>query len=180
MIYSYNYQKLRKISLEEAITQNLEVCLFVFLNKQWLYSIKCTWYIQRHDQGEGGTIDMSVSVLDTRVTRCDMWSPKHEKYIQEMRQDGEFKQSKTRMGCVCVCVCVCVWVYIYIYIYIWKQMEVVEWKIQKLKIGTSLVVQWLGICLPLQGKQVRFLVWEDSESLRATGPMYPNYWSLHA
>ena len=34
MIYSYNYQKLRKISLEEAITQNLEVCLFVFLNKQ--------------------------------------------------------------------------------------------------------------------------------------------------
>ena len=30
-----------------------------------------------------------------------------------MRQDGEFKQSKTRMGCVCVCVYVCEYIYIY-------------------------------------------------------------------
>ena len=27
--------------------------------------------------------------------------------------------------------------------------------------GASLVVQWLRICLPMQGTQVRALVWED-------------------
>ena len=28
--------------------------------------------------------------------------------------------------------------------------------------GTSLVVQWLRICLPMQGTRVQSLVWEDS------------------
>ena len=28
-------------------------------------------------------------------------------------------------------------------------------------LGTSLVVQWLRICLPMQGTQVQFLGWED-------------------
>ena len=28
-------------------------------------------------------------------------------------------------------------------------------------IGASLVAQWLGICLPMQGTRVRALVWED-------------------
>ena len=27
--------------------------------------------------------------------------------------------------------------------------------------GASLVVQWLRICLPMQGTRVRALVWED-------------------
>ena len=32
--------------------------------------------------------------------------------------------------------------------------------------GTSLVIQWLGICLPTQGTWVRSLVWEDSTRWR--------------
>ena len=33
---------------------------------------------------------------------------------------------------------------------------------------TSLLTQWLGICLPVQGSWVRFLVWEDSTCCRET------------
>ena len=34
---------------------------------------------------------------------------------------------------------------------------------------TSMVLQWLGICLPMQGTQVQFLVWEDSTHPQALG-----------
>ena len=30
-------------------------------------------------------------------------------------------------------------------------------------------------CLPMQGSQVQFLVWEDSTFCRATKPVYHNY-----
>ena len=40
---------------------------------------------------------------------------------------------------------------------------------------TSLVVQWLRIHPPMQGTQVRILVWEDSTSRRATKPMCRSY-----
>ena len=43
--------------------------------------------------------------------------------------------------------------------------------------GTSLVVQWIRICLSMQGTQVWSLVWEDSTCLGATKPMDHNYWS---
>ena len=46
--------------------------------------------------------------------------------------------------------------------------------------GTSLVVQWLRICLPMQGTQVQSLVGEDSTWFRATKPVHHNYWSLRA
>ena len=42
-------------------------------------------------------------------------------------------------------------------------------------IGTSLVVQWLRICLPMQGTWVRALVPEDPTCRRATKPMRHNY-----
>ena len=42
---------------------------------------------------------------------------------------------------------------------------------------TSLVVQWLRICLPMQGTRVRSLVEEDPTRLRATRPEHHNYWS---
>ena len=42
-------------------------------------------------------------------------------------------------------------------------------------IGTSLVAQWLRICLPLQGTWVRSLVWEDPTCHRATKPVRHNY-----
>ena len=41
--------------------------------------------------------------------------------------------------------------------------------------GTSLVAQWLRICLPMQGTQVQALVWEDSTCRRATEPVRHNY-----
>ena len=39
----------------------------------------------------------------------------------------------------------------------------------------SLVAQWLRICLPMQGTQVRALVWEDPTCCRATKPVCHNY-----
>ena len=41
--------------------------------------------------------------------------------------------------------------------------------------GTSLVTQWLRICLPMQGLQVRALVWEDHTFRRATKPVHHYY-----
>ena len=41
--------------------------------------------------------------------------------------------------------------------------------------GASLVAQWLGVCLPVQGMQVRALVWEDPTCHGATGPVSHNY-----
>ena len=43
--------------------------------------------------------------------------------------------------------------------------------------GASLVVQWLRICLPMQGIQVRALVWEDPTCRGATRPKSHNYWA---
>ena len=41
----------------------------------------------------------------------------------------------------------------------------------------SLVVQWLRICLPMQGTWVRALVWEDPTCRGATGPVSHSYWA---
>ena len=41
----------------------------------------------------------------------------------------------------------------------------------------SLVVQWLRICLPMQGTRVRALVWEDPTFRGATRPVSHNYWA---
>ena len=46
----------------------------------------------------------------------------------------------------------------------------------KKDLGTSLVVQWLRIHLPMHGTWVGSLVWEDLICLRATKPMHHNYW----
>ena len=43
--------------------------------------------------------------------------------------------------------------------------------------GTSLVAQWLRIHLPMQGTQVRAMVWEDPTCRRATKPRRHNYWA---
>ena len=42
---------------------------------------------------------------------------------------------------------------------------------------TSLVVQWLRICLSMQGTQLRSLAWEDFTCFRATEPTCHSYWS---
>ena len=41
----------------------------------------------------------------------------------------------------------------------------------------SLVAQWLRICLPMQGTQVRALAWEDPTCRGATKPVRHNYWA---
>ena len=41
--------------------------------------------------------------------------------------------------------------------------------------GSSLVAQWLKICLPMQGTRVRALVWEDPTCCGATRPVSHNY-----
>ena len=55
-----------------------------------------------------------------------------------------------------------------------KQDSIVNLKI---RVRTSLVAQWLGVRLPMQGTQVRSLVQEDPTCRRATKPMNHNYWS---
>ena len=47
--------------------------------------------------------------------------------------------------------------------------------LEKLKIGTSLVAQWLRIRLPMQGTWVRALVREDPTCRGATKPVCHNY-----
>ena len=41
--------------------------------------------------------------------------------------------------------------------------------------GTSLVAQWLGTHLPMQGTPVQSLVWEDPTPCGATKPVCHNY-----
>ena len=48
-------------------------------------------------------------------------------------------------------------------------------KLQEVGGGTSLVVQWLRIRLPMQGTGVQALVQEDLTCRRATKPMHHNY-----
>ena len=54
--------------------------------------------------------------------------------------------------------------------YIWRK----PW-FKSIHAGTSLVVQWLGICLPMQGTRVPALVQEDPTCCRATMPVHHNY-----
>ena len=44
-----------------------------------------------------------------------------------------------------------------------------------MQIGTSLLVQWTRVHLPMEGTWVRSLVKEDSACLRATKPVCHNY-----
>ena len=47
------------------------------------------------------------------------------------------------------------------------------------ELGNSLVVQWLRICLPMQGTQVWSLDGEYPTCCGAAKPMHHNYWSPH-
>ena len=49
------------------------------------------------------------------------------------------------------------------------------WNLKIIQMGASLVAQWLRICLPMQGTQVRALVWEDPTCRGATKPVRYNY-----
>ena len=47
----------------------------------------------------------------------------------------------------------------------------------RLHCRASLVAQWLGVCLPMQGTRVRALVWEDPACRGTTGPVSHNCWA---
>ena len=55
-----------------------------------------------------------------------------------------------------------------------SQMSFIQQKWVK-HFGTSLVAQWLRICLPVQGTRVRTLVWEDPTCHRTIKPVRHNY-----
>ena len=55
-----------------------------------------------------------------------------------------------------------------------QKWDAFSWQITQ----TSLVAQWIGIHLLMQGAWVRSLVQEDSTCQGATWPMYHNYWAL--
>ena len=50
-----------------------------------------------------------------------------------------------------------------------------EKRMKRIEDRASLVAQWLRICLPMQGTQVRALVWEDPTCRGAAGPVSHNY-----
>ena len=54
------------------------------------------------------------------------------------------------------------------------RLKALGWELQEQMVGTSLVVQWLGIQLPMQGTQVQSLVWEDATCYGATKPVHDN------
>ena len=58
-----------------------------------------------------------------------------------------------------------------------KDVEHYKNLIKKTIVGTSLVVQWLRIHLPMQGTRVRALVWEDPTCRGATKPGRHKYWA---
>ena len=60
----------------------------------------------------------------------------------------------------------------------WLQSILQSYSNQKsMVLGASLVMQWLRVCLPMQGTRVRALVWEDPTCRGAATPMSHNYWA---
>ena len=54
-----------------------------------------------------------------------------------------------------------------------RTSPVAQWL--RIHLRASLVAQWLGVCLPMQGTRVRALVWEDPTCRGATRPVSHNY-----
>ena len=73
---------------------------------------------------------------------------------------------------VCVCVCVCVYRHMEHIELLNALMEETRWL--KATSGASLVAQWLGVRLPMQGTRVRAPIWEDPTCRGATKPVRHN------
>ena len=57
----------------------------------------------------------------------------------------------------------------------WDVMYSLVTVVNNTALRASLVVQWLRICLPMQGTRVRALVWEYPTCCGATNPVRHNY-----
>ena len=53
-------------------------------------------------------------------------------------------------------------------------------RVKKTYFRTSLMAQWIGICMLMQGTQVRSLAWDDPTYCGAAKPTHQNYRSLRA
>ena len=58
-----------------------------------------------------------------------------------------------------------------------KKNNLEYFQCQDSRTGTSLVAQWLRVCLPMQGTRVQALVQEDPTCRGATKPVCHNYWA---
>ena len=56
-----------------------------------------------------------------------------------------------------------------------QESLVIHFTFQKIQYRASLVVEWLRICLPVQGTRVQSLVWEDPACHGAAKPVCHNY-----
>ena len=63
--------------------------------------------------------------------------------------------------------------------YLWFGSEATVWNFPSNRngLGTSLVVQWRGVRLPMQGTQARSLVWEDPTRCGAATPERHDCWA---
>ena len=59
----------------------------------------------------------------------------------------------------------------------WSLRRVKDTTLENNLLRASLVVQWLTVCLPMQGTQVQALVREDPTCCGATKPVCHNYWA---
>ena len=53
----------------------------------------------------------------------------------------------------------------------------VEFRPKKITWGTSLIVQWIGIRMAMQGSRIWSLIWKDPTFYRTTKLMCWNYWA---
>ena len=60
---------------------------------------------------------------------------------------------------------------------VWRFLKKLKIELPYYPAVASLVVQWLRICLPMQGTRVRALVQEDPTCCKATKPVHHNYWA---
>ena len=101
----------------------------------------------------------------------------HEEVGRGAKAKPQNRESKRQSFFLLLCL---IWVFqgffFLIFIY-WPQTDLLYWWIcerlllfSKIKLGASLVVHWLRICLPVQGTWVRFLVQEDPTCLRQMSP----------
>ena len=119
----------------------------------------------KHSQWATGTM------MDSRVRDGGIYSSASSRKSWEGRAKHGFRNSP--------------WKIIFKMYWVWRrvyslfQMVFITFIIRKhslkKKNRASLVVQWLRICLPMQGTRVRALVWEDPTCRGATRSVSHNY-----
>ena len=78
-------------------------------------------------------------------------------------------------SCASLTAFLCMYLLLNKYCLIVPHVELSINELYKNSMGVSLVAQWLRICLPMQGTQVRALVWEDPTCRGVAGPVSHNY-----